>query len=204
VIYTGATVASEAKGLVLGGCGLRFTGYCIGAVHQDVTENSVPDSRWLILSDERGLIPSGHTVGSIPVDIKPTTCNYGLAPPKKVTFTKALLDAKNKRVLVDATAPNAAMIGFALELADRHWQRVGWDTTPTGGQPESFGLPAPAAVGTKLLATACMGFRRPIGTPQELALRAGRSGSPTKTVATQPIDKDGSRVACNSGVLVSG
>lgn len=65
-LFAGPSPNADPLGLALRGCKLQYGGYWIGEVHRDVSENTVLDSRWLILSDDQRLIASGDTVGTTP------------------------------------------------------------------------------------------------------------------------------------------
>jgi hypothetical protein len=203
VIGSKADLASDPKGLVVRGCQLKFTGYCIGAVHQDEFDPRVPDARWLILPDGRGLIEAGSMAGTIPRDADPSKCPGGVRAPTKIVFSKAVIDEKTERVLLQAVAPRAAMIGFALKRRDGQWQRIGWDPTAEGGGPETLYLPARASVGTTVAATACIALRRPAPAPtKQLSLAGpGRSGTLLKFHVLQPVGSDPREVACKAGIL---
>jgi hypothetical protein len=203
IIGSKADLASDPKGLVIRGCQLEFTGYCIGAVHQDEFDPLVPDSRWLILPNGRGLIEAGSMSGTIPRDAAPSKCQGQVPAPTKLVFSKAVIDEKTERVLLQATARRAAMIGYALKRPDGQWQRLGWDRTADEGDPETFYLPARASVGTAVSATACIALRRPApGPAKQLSLSGpGRSGAPPKFRVLQPFGSDPREVACKAGIL---
>jgi len=134
-VWSQASPASPATGLLLlRGCQMKFTGYCIGAIHRDAIEQNVTDSRWLIISDGRGLVASGHTVGTIPKEEKPQQCPGSVKPPGVVRFQSAELDSKTARIRLFAHSDRAAIIGFALREGD-HWKRLGWDTTAMDTEP---------------------------------------------------------------------
>jgi hypothetical protein len=201
-VYSRARLDSDPKGLVLRGCQLRFTGYCIGTVHQNVFDREIPDSRWLILADGRGLVAAGDTVGTIPRHVDPSKCPGGVSAPNALSFTKAVIDERTDRALLLARAPRAAMIGFALKRPDGRWQRLGWNRTAEAGGSETFYLPARASVGSLVAATACMALRRPAGATKQLRLGGpGRSGTPPRFRVTQPIGSQPSDVACDAGLL---
>lgn len=129
IIFARATPDSDSKGLLLRGCNVGFVGYCIGAVHPDVLQFGLNDSRWMKLSDGQGLVPSGQTVGTTPASLRPSSCPGGVKPPNALAFKGAIVDVVRGRLSLLAQAPRAALIGFAAELPDGRWRRV---SSPAG------------------------------------------------------------------------
>lgn len=196
-IYPEADHASTPVGLLLEGCTFRFDDYCIGTVQTDAQYEGVKDSRWLILSDDQ-LVASAHTVGFIPPDQAPTTCPGGLKPPDRIVFRKAVLSSDGLLEL-DATAPRAAVVGFALMREGGRWLRLGWDPSPNDAFPEVFVAPAIARPGDLILATPCMAFGRPIGPTRQLRLTAGPvEGEPEPF--RQPVHSTAVGAACDAGI----
>jgi len=206
-VWTKATSGSDPTGLLLvRGCRLKFSGWCLGAIHLNARDSAVTDSRWLILSDGRGLVASGHTIGTIPRDVEPENCPGHVEPPGPVEFREAWVDAKAKRVRLLALSPRAAMVGFAVR-EDNRWRRLGWDTHAVDEQPVTLQFPAgkPVKAGAVIAAVPCIAFERPTnrdvagaGKAEEKTLiLKGRSVEPgNEKIAYQPTGKDVAEVAC--------
>jgi hypothetical protein len=199
VVFSRATPASEPKRLLLRGCQLKAEGYCVGAVHQDALENQVLDSRWLILSDNQGLVPAGRTVGNTPAHAH-KRCAGDVPRPDHLTFTAAELDRAKATVALQAVAPRAAFVGFALEHPDGRWVRLGWDKTPEDDQPLNAPAPAEAVRGAEVAAVACIAFRRSSGPVRRATLGRGRTDRTDLPVVKQPIWSRPEQAACDAAV----
>jgi hypothetical protein len=195
-IYSEADHASAPTGLLLEGCTIHYDDYCIGTVQTDAQFSGVKDSRWLKLGEDE-LVPSAHTVGVVP-DGSPSNCPGEKKPPDRIVFRKATLSGDGLLAL-DATAPRAAVVGFALEREDGSWLRLGWDPSPSDANPEVFVAPAIARPGDRVFATACTGFEGPIGPTRRLRLTAGKVvGDPDPF--HQPTHPEPADAACDAGV----
>jgi len=202
IVSSKATALSDARRLLLPGCTLKFTGYCIGAVHGDAIQGEdVREARWLILDDNQGLIASGDTVGTIDPDIKPSPCPGGLNPPGSPVFASAVLDSRAGLARLDARAERAAYVGFAIEQPGNRWRRLGWDRLPGDDAPMVFQVPAGTQQGARVAAATCIGVQRHLGHEVILALRQG-AVTPPKTSPTvrQPTYADAALAACDAGL----
>lgn len=196
-IYPRADHTSTPTGLLLEGCTIHFDDYCIGTVQEDAQYAGVYDSRWLRLGDDE-LVAAAHTVGFIPPDQEPAPCPGGQKPPDRIVFRGATLSSDGLLEL-DATAPRAAVVGFALKREDGRWLRLGWDPSPNNSISKVFVAPAIAKPGDLVFATPCMAFERPIGPTQRLRLRAGKvEGDPDPF--HQPTHPGPAEAACDAGV----
>jgi hypothetical protein len=202
-IYARATQASEPQGLLLRGCQLEFEGYCIGSVHFDATVDAVRDTRWMILSGGRGLVASGDTVGTTPRDLGPSKCAGGVPPPDRLVFHEAAIDGTSGLVRLQAVAPRAAVIGFALQLRDGRWRRLGWDKIADDDIPLVARVPAEARVGATVSATPCIAFQRPAGPTRYARLRRGDAAGRAPFVR-QPVGWNPREVACQAGIVEPG
>lgn len=155
-IYSEASFASQATSPLRVGCQLRFDAFCIGDVHPDATNPGVPDSRWFILPDGSGLVPSGYTQGNPPEGQPPKQCPGGVAEPSRLGHVKAVLDERRHRLKLYARAPHAAFIGWAAEIEGGQWLRLTWDRSPEDRDPVI--VPADRRVnnGSHILAVACI------------------------------------------------
>jgi hypothetical protein len=201
-VWSEATPASPATGvLLLKGCQMRFTGYCLGAIHRDAMEDQVTDSRWLILSDGRGLVAAGHTVGTIPEDEQPQPCPGSVQPPGPVSFTSAEIDPRTKRIQLLAQADRAAIIGFVIKNGDQ-WQRLGWDTKAMDEEPVVVAFPrgTQAASGATVAAVACIGFERPSGQLAARPLATGVVPAGQEPSNAQPESDTADETACAASV----
>jgi hypothetical protein len=207
IVWTKATPGSDATGLLLvRGCRLKFSGWCLGAIHLNARDTAVTDSRWLILSDGRGLVASGHTIGTIPRGMEPENCPGQVDPPGPVEFREAWVDAKTKRIRLLARSSHAAMIGFAVREGNR-WRRLGWDTYAVDEQPVTLQFPAGESVkaGERIAAVPCIAFERPTNrdvagagqAKEKTLILKGKSVEPgNEKIAYQPTGKDIAEVAC--------
>ncbi len=162
VVFARATPASDTVGLLLSGKEVVAGGYCVGAVHRDVLDDAVLDSRWVIIDRPDGLVPAGGLVGTIPADLAPMNCPGALQPPDKISVLTAVIDRRNERLELKADAPRAAFVGFAVRTTSGGWQRVGWDRAP--GAPDPVVLPLPLEAEApeldRVAAVACIAYRR--------------------------------------------
>lgn len=166
IVDSKATSLSDPRALLLPGCALKFTGYCIGAVHGDATQGEdVREARWLILADDQGLVAAGDTVGTIPADTQPSPCRGGLKSPARPAFSSAVADARDSVAEFDERADRAAYVGFAIEQPDRRWQRLGWDRLPADDDPTVLPVPPGTRPGARVAAATCVGVQRPVGNP---------------------------------------
>ena len=199
VLFSQASSTSQPKGLLLLGCQLKAEGYCIGTVHRDAIEEQVIDTRWLILSEDQGLIPAGRTAGHVPADAR-KACPGGVPPPDKLNFSAAVLDVSKATVAVQAVAPRAAFIGFAFKLPSNRWRRLGWDKTPEDSQPLNAPAPAEATPGLEIAAVACVAFRHSSGPVRYAKLGRGTT-SPTELPAVkQPTSARPEHAACDAAI----
>jgi hypothetical protein len=207
IVWTKATPGSDETGLLLvRGCRLRFTGWCLGAIHRNAMETALTDSRWLILSDGRGLVPAGYTTGTIARDIAPQTCPGHADPPGAVEFREARVDVTTERLQLLAWSPHAASIGFAIRDGDR-WRRLGWDTDAVDKRPVKLQFPVgkPVKAGAVIAATPCIAFERPTNRDvagagnaeaKTLILKSGPVEPGDEKIAYQPVGTDVAEVAC--------
>lgn len=209
VVYSRPTAASDPEGLLLRGCEVHAVSWCVGAIHEDAIEAKVFDVRWLELESDKGFVPVGRTVSQrLPDGDRDDDCTGGIAPPKDITFTLAVLDRETGDVGLTATTKGAAFIGFAIRRSDDRWQRLGWDYEADDDQPVV--LPPPAAgarAGDEVVAVACLGYQQPAesdGVPvtqrAPLELARGLERDPKRGATAQPLGKTASDAACNSAV----
>lgn len=200
VVFSRATPASEPRRMLLRGCQIHPTGWCVGAVHGDVLEQEVRDSRWLLLPDDEGLVASGHTVGTTPPDEEPSKCPGGVGRPDQVDFTAAIVDARSSTVALQARAPRAAFIGFAMRRDDGRWARLGWDKAPEDDVALHAPMPPDAKPGAQIAAVACIAFLRPSGAVGQATLGRGRAKPTELPLVKQPVAERPGDAACNSAV----
>jgi hypothetical protein len=205
-VWSEATPASPATGfLLLQGCRMKFTGYCLGAVHRDAFEQEVTDSRWLIISDGRGLVASGHTVGTIPEDETPSKCPGSTGPPGPVRFRSAEIDSSTQRIRLFAQSDRAAIIGFAIRENDQ-WKRLGWDTSAIDEEPVVVAFPQATTphAGATVAAIACIGYQRPSGKATSGRLASGDVPASKDPAAepsnVQPTARPMADAACDASV----
>lgn len=196
-IHPKADHASTPTGLLLEGCTIHFDDYCIGTVQTDAQYSGVRDSRWLILSEDE-MVASAHTVGSIPLEQDPSTCAGEKPPPDRLTLRGATLSEEGL-IELDATAPRAAVVGFALLQENNRWLRLGWDPGPSNDEPVQVVAPPIAQPGDIVFATPCMAFERPIGPTKRISLKAGKVSGDAERFR-QPTNRDAAAAACDAGV----
>lgn len=202
IVYSKATPLSDPQALLLPGCALKFTGYCIGAVHGDATQGEdVREARWLILDDHQGLVAAGDTVGTIPADTQPSPCPGGLEPPGQPMFSGVVADAQEGVAELDARADRAAYVGFAIEQPNRRSQRLGWDRLPADDDPVVLPVPPGTRTGARVAAATCVGVQRPVGKPVIRPLRSGSLAAPKDLpIVRQPTYSNPGLAACDAGL----
>ncbi len=183
-------------------CRLEFVGYCIGGVTFDVTYPLVPDSRWFILPMGQGLIASGDTAGNPERSLRPRDCPGSVAPPDKVVVREATLDRGRRVVRLAGQAPRAAFIGYALQLPDGRWQRIGWDKSPDDASPLVVDLEKRIPVRSRFSAVACIAIKRGTDTLTTRRLAPGTVQAPLEGEnIAQPVRKNPSDAACAAGLI---
>lgn len=202
IVTSKATALSDPQALLLPGCALRFTGYCIGAVHGDATQGEdVREARWLILDDGQGVVAAGDTVGTIPADIEPSDCPGGLEPPGAPAFSSAVVDTRLGVAEFAARADRSAYVGFAIEQPDKRWRRLGWDRLPGDDAPTVLPVPDGVGPGARVAAATCIGVQRPRGEVVIRTLAAGRVTPPKDLpIVRQPEYPDAALTACDAGL----
>jgi hypothetical protein len=202
IVYSQATALSDPKSLVLQGCQLEFTGYCIGAVHGDVSHGEdVREARWLILDDGQGLVPAGYVVGTVDPDIEPSTCLGGESPPDRPTLSTAVLDPEAGLARLSARADRAAYVGFAVSQSGDRWRRIGWDRLPGNDVDKVLPVPLGARPGMRVAAVSCIGVPRAVGRPVIRVLAAGSVQRPDiLPIVRQPSYHDAAKAACDAGL----
>jgi hypothetical protein len=200
VLFSRATPASDAKGLLTRGCKLRALGYCIGASHRDALQEGINDVRWLLLSGRQGLIGAGDIAGTIPRgESAMVKCPGGLDLPDRVDVGAATIDRAQGRVSILARASRAAFIGFALALPDGTWKRLGWDRAPENDVPMIAEVPE-ATRGATIIAVACVGFQRPVAARDQERLQVGTVAPKDLPYVTQPTSQRPEDAACDAGI----
>jgi hypothetical protein len=176
-------------------------GFCIGQVHRDATHEDVPDSRWFILANNRGLIPSGHTQGNPDPSLRSRSCPKDRPPPERVTVREATVDSTGRFVRLAAESPRAAFIGYALKRSDGRWHRISWDRGPEDTQPLDWALKIRTRPGTRVIAAGCIAVDVPSGAQARSRLRQGRVAPVPELdvdVKQPPPSSRATKVACSA------
>jgi hypothetical protein len=209
IVYTGPSASNDAKRLLLQGCVIHFNHYCIGAVHHDIIERAVLDSRWLILPGKHSYLASGFTVSAPPSSAEircsdPISTRRDAKPPDIVSLLSARIDQRRHVVRLEAVSPQAAFIGFAYHHGSAWW-RLGWDVSPFTHSAVLLSAPATLKVGDEIAAVSCIAFARAARhvAPAKRYLDGGVTleGKPKARSGEQPKGDTPEETACNSGVL---
>jgi hypothetical protein len=209
IVYTGPSASNDATRLLLQGCVVHFDHYCIGAVHHDIIEREVLDSRWLILPGKHRYLASGFTVSAPPSSAEvpcadPISTRRDAKPPDRVSLISARIDQQQHLVRIEAVAPRAAFVGFAYRHG-KSWWRLGWDVSPSTHSAVLLSAPATLKVGDPIAAVACVAFNRPARrvAAARLYLEGGVRlvGKGKDRSGEQPKGDTPEESACNSGVL---
>lgn len=204
VIYSEPTINSPPKGLLIRGCRIKYKGYCVGSVSNDVT-TEIPDARWIMLSGGQGLVASAETAGSQDEgNVPPSSdCPGNEKPLDAIDFRTAVVDPGGRRVRLVAVSAGAAFIGFSRELSADRWQRVVWDLDPDDRQGIAAQLPARARPGTVIFATPCAGYRTPVGPTSKIKLAMAIVPSRGVPRVRQPKPSvNAAAAACNAGIIL--
>src|SRR6266545_5736617 len=117
-VRSGASRNFEQRARFAGDCTLGFVGYCWGDPEPD-NQDQIPDSRWLLLPKQRGLVSAANLQSQVASSRLPRlSCPGGRQPP-----TQIRLDIPRQRGLsgsvvsgainLSARAPGADLVGFA-------------------------------------------------------------------------------------------
>jgi hypothetical protein len=172
IVWSQTSAASDGKTLLNQGCVFHFSHYCVGHVHKEILEDHfIPEARWIVLPDDQGFVPFGYAIGQLPSpkedpDAKRTDCPGHIAEPDKLLFARAVLlhTPKKPLLILSATSPRAAMVGFALQLTrgkEPTYMRIGWDRSPEDDLSVAFAATPQMKKGGKIVAVSCIGFRAP-------------------------------------------
>ncbi len=115
------------------GCEISFVGYCVGDAIEDPAAR-LPDVRWLLPADGPGVIASAVTRGQVPKEMAPSTCPGQHEQPREIDLIEPSGEALSGRLQLLASAPGAALVGFAAEHAAAsdpgtlRWRQIGMAT----------------------------------------------------------------------------
>jgi hypothetical protein len=124
-------------------------------------------------------------------------------------FARAVLlhTPKKPLLILSATSPRAAMVGFALQITrgkEPTYMRIGWDRSPEDDLPVAFAATPQMKKGGKIVAVSCIGFRAPAASapqaPRTIAVtHAARKIKPQYKTQQPKPGTSAAAVACNSG-----
>jgi hypothetical protein len=117
-VRSGASRNFEQLARFAGDCTLGFVGYCWGDPEPD-NQDQVPDSRWLLLPKQRGLISAANLQSQVASSRLPlTSCPGGREPPTQIQLEIPKQPglqgaAVSGAINLSARAPGADLVGFA-------------------------------------------------------------------------------------------
>lgn len=174
VTYKRPTVNSDATGLLILGCRLRFGGYCVGDNVKDQI-GEIFDARWLRLSGGQGYLASAHTAGPPPsADAPRSDCPAPRRHPTIVSVA-GILNPKRSTVRLRARARDTAIIGFVVKESDG-WRRLGWDKAPDDDAATTLSVRPGTAPGLIVRAIPCVGYHQPFGHFRQIRVGRGPAG----------------------------
>ena len=181
-VRTGASLQSPVHLRIPPGCGVGFSGYCLGDVVTDLTAGT-PDMRWFIIPGV-GEVASAIVHGDPPGALNPQPCPQDVPGPAAISLGVASTGTGGGVVQLTATGSRLWIVGFAAYYPSApgtaaQWHQFGFGADQTGGVFDSAPLRLDGAAGEggaiTVVAVACLGGDG----PTDVAARAAvRSASP--------------------------
>jgi hypothetical protein len=178
-VRTGASLQSPVRARIPAGCGVGFSGYCLGDVVTDETAGT-PDMRWFIIPGE-GVVASGIVHGDPPAGMRPQPCPQDVPGPAAISLGVASTGTGGGVVELAATGSRLWIVGFAAYYAvsgggPARWHQFGFGDAQTGGTFDSAPLRLDAAAGragVPVVAVACVGGNGPTSVLAAATVSAG-------------------------------
>jgi len=115
LIRSGASLSAAVVLQAPAGCGLDFTGYCLGDIVVDTTSGSA-DMRWFMVS-QGGVVSSAVVHGNPPSTMHPSPCPDSVPTPSAVSLSMVPQGAGPDTVELRAAGTHVAIVGFAAYYA---------------------------------------------------------------------------------------
>lgn len=112
-------------------CRLNFSGLCLGDVVEDYALGT-PDIQWFKLADGPGYVSSARINGNPPPGTQPGDCPGDRPAPERVSLRAPIRPPVGGRGILEATAPHAPIVGFAV-FDGQEWRQIEWDDNPSDG-----------------------------------------------------------------------
>ncbi len=200
-IRAGAAQDFQVLDRLPGGCRVGFVGYCLGETVKDYF-HGLPDMRWFVLPDNRGVIASAVIKDNPARGLLPMPCLGSRPAPATVTLSAVPGPTSSAALVLSADAPGAPIVGFAAAQVDvtgasrLEWKRIGWDFEPNDGLSLNWEtapfLVAGGGGGANVLiaAVACVARDVPTEARAFVSLQLSLDSAPVLSDATPPVAPD--------------
>ena len=199
-VRDGASLQSPVRFRIPAGCGVGFSGYCLGDVVMDETADT-PDMRWFIIPGV-GEVASAIVHGDPPASLTAQPCPNDVPGPAAISLAVARTGTGGGVVELTATGSRLWIVGFAAYYADAgsgtpaRWHQFGFGQNQSPGAFSSSplrldDLAGPGTESVPVVAVACVGGDGPTSV---LAGGAVRPAAP-QTLLPLPAQSAASRDA---------